>query len=147
MKWIAEFPQWVKESEYRGLHRAPSGRYGGPLHDLSDFYPDDIYGPAAARIYGHGFSHEMDQKSINIMKAARGNPDYMVKIYRAIPSSVPEEKSGIFQGDWVTINKEYAIQHGESMLDGDYKIASMDVPAKHLYTDANSIHEWGYDPS
>ena len=50
-------------------------------------------------------------------------------------------------GDWVTINKNYAKQHGESTLLGNYKILSKLVPAKFLFTDGNSIHEWGYDPS
>jgi len=56
-------------------------------------------------------------------------------------------KIGINPGDWVTINRQYAITHGESSLLGKYKILTKTVPAKHLYTDANSIHEFGYDPS
>ncbi len=58
-----------------------------------------------------------------------------------------EEKIKINPGDWVTINKKYAILHGESSLKGKYKILSKTVSAKHLYTDANSIHEFGYDPN
>lgn len=147
MRQVIKFSQWLRESEYRGHHKAPhKDDYSAPLYDATVLYPDDIYGPDAARIYGHGFGRIMDQQSINIMKAARGNPDLMIKIYRAIPSSVSEERSDIFPGDWVTINRSYAIQHGESVLDGDYKIISKVVPAKHLYTHADSIHEWGYDP-
>lgn len=52
-----------------------------------------------------------------------------------------------FPGDWVTINKKYAVQHGKSNLDGNYMILTKTVPAKYLYTDGNSIHEWGYDPT
>ena len=55
-------------------------------------------------------------------------------------------KHMIRKGDWVTINKEYAKSHGESVLNGNYKIASMRVPAKHVWTNADSIHEWGYHP-
>jgi hypothetical protein len=51
----------------------------------------------------------------------------------------------INNGDWVTVNKRYAIDHGRNALLGKYKIISKTVKAKHLYTDANSIHEWGYD--
>ena len=58
-----------------------------------------------------------------------------------------EEKIKINPGDWVTINKKYAILHGESSLNGEYRVLSKTVPAKHLYTDANSIHEFGYDPN
>lgn len=53
----------------------------------------------------------------------------------------------INDGDWVTINRKYAVQHGKSVLNNNYTILTMTVPAKHLYTDGNSVHEWGYDPS
>lgn len=48
-------------------------------------------------------------------------------------------------GDWVTINRSYAKEHGDSNLKG-YKIISKVATAKELFTDGNSIHEWGYDP-
>lgn len=53
----------------------------------------------------------------------------------------------INKGDWVTINKNYAIEHGRSNLNGRYKILSKTVVAKDIYTNGDSIHEWGYDPS
>jgi hypothetical protein len=51
----------------------------------------------------------------------------------------------INKGDWVGITKQYAKEHGESVLD-DYKIISKKVQAKDIYTNGDSIHEWGYDP-
>ena len=63
--------------------------------------------------------------------------------------SLPEEaavvKPQINDGDWVTISKQYAVEHGESALNGNYKIVTKTVPVKHLFTDGNSIQEWGYD--
>ena len=53
----------------------------------------------------------------------------------------------INSGDWVTINKRYAIGHGRSTLLGDYKILTKTVPARHLFTTGDSLHEFGYDPS
>lgn len=147
MKQIVTFSDWLKESEYRDYHKAPSrGGYSAPLYDATALYPDDIYGPDAARLYGDR-NPSIDRQTLSIIRAARNNPDLEVSIYRAIPSSVSEERSKIFPGDWVTINRSYAIMHGEGPLDGDYKIISMKVPAKHVYTHADSIHEWGYDPS
>jgi hypothetical protein len=46
----------------------------------------------------------------------------------------------------VAISKQYAKNHGESVLLGNYKIASMRVPAKHVWTNGDSVHEWGYYP-
>lgn len=52
----------------------------------------------------------------------------------------------INKGDWVTINKEYAKEHGENLLK-DYKILSKTVKAKDIFTEGDSIQEWGYDPA
>lgn len=62
----------------------------------------------------------------------------------------PESDSNkitINPGDWVTISRPYAVGHGQSSLGNNYKIITKKVPAKHLFTDGNSIHEWGYDPT
>lgn len=57
------------------------------------------------------------------------------------------QKMTINNGDWVTLSKNYAKEHGESALGGQYKIISKKVPARKLFTDANSIQEFGYDES
>lgn len=51
-------------------------------------------------------------------------------------------------GDWVTIDRKYAVDHGEASLGGkgNYVVLSKTVPASALFTDGNSILEWGYDP-
>lgn len=77
--------------------------------------------------------------------------DYYDEISNKIEQlkSLPEtskEKLKINVGDWVTTSKKYAMEHGQANLGGRYKIISKTVPAKHLFTDGNSIHEWGYDP-
>jgi hypothetical protein len=56
-----------------------------------------------------------------------------------------EKKITINPGDWVSINRQYAVDHGQAHVD-NYKILSKTVKAKELFTDGNSIHEWGYDP-
>lgn len=52
----------------------------------------------------------------------------------------------INDGDWVTININYAKSHGKNNLNNKFKIITKTVRAKDLYTDGNSIHEWGYSP-
>ena len=65
---------------------------------------------------------------------------------KAMPQQAAE-KLRINDGDWVTLNRGYAKEHGESRLDGKYQILSQRVPARKLFTDGNSIHEFGYDES
>jgi ribosomal protein S18 acetylase RimI-like enzyme len=49
-------------------------------------------------------------------------------------------------GDWVTISRKYAQEHGEANLNGKFKIVSKTVRAKDIYTAGDSFLEWGYDP-
>ena len=56
-----------------------------------------------------------------------------------------EQSIRINPGDWVTINKNYAKEHGEGNLK-KYKIVTKTVRAAELFTFGDSIHEWGYDP-
>jgi hypothetical protein len=86
-----------------------------------------------------------DKKAFDIANKAKGNPDAEVTIYRAVPSEVTS--SDINRGDWVAITQEYAKDHGESVLRGDYKIITKKVKARDIYTNGDSIQEWGYDPA
>ena len=52
----------------------------------------------------------------------------------------------INSGDWVTINPDYAKFHGRTNLNNRYKVVTKTVSARTLYSEGNSIHEWGYSP-
>lgn len=131
--------------DYKGVHKAPSKNYGAPLHDLTQIYPDDIYSDKASIYYGDNSGSLEDNKIIQIFKNVKGKPEKLVKVYRAVPK-LKNQKLSINTGDWVTLSKKYAINHGESTLLGKYNIVYKIVPAKTLFTDANSIYEFGYNP-
>jgi len=57
-----------------------------------------------------------------------------------------ELKLKINPGDWVTINKDYAIEHGKNEFNNNYKILTKTVKPSQLYNEGNSIHEFGYNP-
>ena len=138
-----EFIDAHRKSDYRGTHTAPlrsEGGEGAPLHDMSQMYPDDIYGPHAVRYYGDG--SPMDTKSVRIIQQSRGKPEAKITVYRAVPDDSKITK--IHAGDWVTINKDYAKLHGYGWKS---KILSKEVKAKEIFTEANSVHEFGYNPS
>ena len=42
------------------------------------------------------------------------------------------------------IEQELARQHGRGALNGDFKVLSKAVHVDELFTDGNSILEWGY---
>ena len=146
---LENFPQRKILEDYRGLHRAPGKDRGAPLWDLSrDVYPDDIYTlpvKTAARYYGH--SEPGDIPVMSLIRRYHNKPDAQVVIYRAVPDI--EEIVDINPGDWVSIYRPYVEAHGESGWAGGegYKILEKSVPASELYTDGNSIYEWGWDPS
>jgi len=134
---------YQSEQDYRIQHRAPTSESGAPLHSLTDngYYPDDVYSRNGPRFYGTGDASK-DAKAFRIVNAYKGEPDAPVTIYRAVPSDVD---AGINPGDWVTIVREYAEDHGNSVFDGDYKIITKQVKASQIFTNGDSIQEWGYD--
>ena len=127
------------EDDYRGSHRAPN-RDNDPMYDLENTFGDDVYTPNCVRYFGHGGGSD-DAFSCSVIRMAKGKPDQKIKIYRAVPKGIET----INAGDWVTISPKYAKSHGSSYLDG-FKVISMVVTAKDLFSDGNSIHEWGFDP-
>lgn len=133
------------QSDYRGTHTAPTkkdGEQANPLHDITTVYPDDVYSSKASLYYGHG-NRAIDDLSARIIQQFRHSPNKKITVYRAIPKGVDAD---INIGDWVTINPQYAKMHGEHALNGNYKIIKKAVYARDIFTDGNSLHEWGYDP-
>ena len=137
---------FLNPTEYRGSHKAPGPDFGAPLHDLTgggQMYPADVYSAKAAQYYGTGYPNA-DKEAFALAQRVRGNPDAEITMYRAVPKN--ENITNINAGDWVSLSKDYAKTHGESALRGDYKILSEKVKAKDLWTNADSIHEFGYQP-
>jgi hypothetical protein len=130
--------------DYSGEHKAPQRDYGAPLDNLKGVYPDDVYGPNAAQYYGHSSGDATDKAAARIIQSTKGKPDAPVKVFRAIPKGI--QSNEINPGDWITTIKSYAVQHGEGALGGDYKILEKTVNAGDLYTNGDSIFEFGYDP-
>ena len=128
--------------DYRGEHRAPTKDSGSPAHELSGTYPDDVYSANGPRYYAH-YADSRDLESFEIIRRVRNKPNVPLTIYRAVPKSAP---SVINNGDWVTISKRYAKEHGEGPLRGNYKIISKLAHPRDIFTNGDSIHEWGYDP-
>ena len=131
-----------EDADYHISHRPADKTSGSPMHYLSGTYPDDIYGPQGAEYYGHyGQNNPLDIEAIQKIRIARGNPKKAIQIYRAVPPGVKE----INPGDWVTTVKEYAREHG-AWTGPKFKVLSKVVKAGDLYTEGNSILEWGWDP-
>ena len=134
----------VENEEYKGQHTAPNAESGAPLHDVTkggEIYPDDIYSAKGLQYYGTG-QDQADRESFNVIKNTKSKPDAMVTMYRAVPKD--GDISTINNGDWVSLSKTYAKEHGESALNDDYKIISQKVKANELFTNGDSINEFGY---
>lgn len=56
-----------------------------------------------------------------------------------------ESRVTINDGDWVSINPAYAKEHGDRHLGrGKYRVITKTVPARQVFTNGDSMHEWGY---
>ncbi len=127
--------------EYHSDHHAPGAEDGAALYDLTqnDIYPDDVYSANGLREYGRDAPG-----AYATCMAYRGRPNKFINVYRAVPKEVKGSK--LNPGDWVTLERQYAKEHGFSNLGNDYKIIKALVCARDLYSEGNSLDEWGYDP-
>lgn len=146
---MGAFKQFIREQEdYKGQHQAPGPDDGSPMHDVTKngTYPKDFYSHNGFEYYSnHGERH--DSAAHYAVVDRQGKPNKHIEIYRAVPKNVPRGTK-INKGDWVTHTRAYAHEHGQSNLGGkgNYKIIKKTVRANELFTDGNSIHEWGYHP-
>lgn len=67
----------------------------------------------------------------------------MITVYRGVPDSL--EAPCIRPGDWVTLTKDYALQHGH-LRDGTPRILSMQVSAADVIWAGTDMNEFFYAP-
>ena len=124
--------------DYMMKHRPwPDEEMSAGLHDMDTLFPG-IYGNKAVR-YRNSNPKVTDQ-AMNVINAVRDNPDALVDVYRAVPKGVRDFNTG----DWVSISKEYAKEHGENVLRGDYDLIKAKAKASDIYSPGDSIAEEGY---
>jgi 8-oxo-dGTP pyrophosphatase MutT (NUDIX family) len=132
----------LSEEDYRMQHQAPDAEGGAPAHDLTGngTFPADVY------THPHYYdTYHPDYNSVHsTLRAAQGNPEKKIRIYRALPAE--HAGKGFNTGDWVSTSKEYARDHGRHHEDPkhDWPVISTSVPAKHIHTEGD-LMEWGYN--
>ena len=140
---------------YQDGHRAPTNDGETPNLAVAatgeTAYPQDLLGPDGVRLYGSGQAspYKADEKAAieHIREAMATGGTNKIKVYRAVPDSVVNPQ--INPGDWVTPSRKYAEDHGKGNLgEGQgYTVLEKEIPASQLFTDGNSLLEWGYDPT
>jgi hypothetical protein len=129
---------FCEETDYKGEHQSPDKESGYPMWNIIGAYPEDFYSSIGVKHYAYD-NNEM----YYLVKSTFKRPNKKFMVYRAIPKNI---KATINPGDWVTPSLKYAKEHGYSNLNNNYKIIKKMVHARDLFTDGNSIDEWGYDP-
>ena len=98
----------IFDLSYRGGHTAPiASDSTAKITELSKIYPDDVYGPNAARYYGHLVPY--DYESMNVLQSVKGKDNAPVTIYRALPkvsSKLDEIKN-------LKAQKAYILKYGK----------------------------------
>ncbi len=129
---------------YGGSHRPPGPNGGAPGHNVTTgsdggVFPNDIYSDKALQYYRTGMAD--DQKAIDIIQSMKDNPEKEITVYRAVPAGVDTINSG----DWVTPVESYAKSHAEDNMGSETStVISKTVKAKEIFTNGDSIMEWGY---
>lgn len=64
-------------------------------------------------------------------------------------NAAPQQETKNYEinpGDWVTIYKPYAVEHGRLALGNSYKIISKTVSANEVYVSSDSVFEFSFIP-
>jgi hypothetical protein len=132
---------------YHGEHTAPDKSSGSPLYDvtLNGIYPKDFYSVDGFRYYCD-FGEKNDRAHYSAVLSYKDRPNARVEVYRAVPKELSRKQKIINPGDWVTLSRKYAVEHGIASLNDSYSILTKTVRARDLFTSGDSIYEWGYDP-
>jgi GNAT superfamily N-acetyltransferase len=127
-------------NSYGWAHRPGDPEGGIPAWDLTQNVPADVY---THPHYYSDMSEPSNQEAHRILGRIRNNPEAKVHIYRSLPAE--EAHHGIKPGDWVSISRDYARQHGkqEDPKD-DWPVIRATVKAKDLFTDADDFRELGF---
>ena len=143
-KALVKPPEVTPGDVKKEAHRPMTVESGAArLTDLTPAFGKDIYSKKAVQLFGTG-KDALDQITVKILQSVKGKPEQKITVYRAIEKDVTTIK--LQEGDWVTVNKQYAKEHGESILNGDYKIIEQTIRVKDLTTNVDSFHEQGYYP-
>ena len=146
----------ISRFSYKGNHRAPSSTVteGTPEYRSENSFdmnlnevlqglspqPDDYFSANGPRWYGYDDAEGLE--SLNAIRRVQNGAKDIVA-YRAVPNNV--NSNVLNNGDWITFSKKYAKVHGDSNLDGDYRIIEQKVSPNDVWWDGNDIREWGYD--
>ena len=146
----------ISRFSYKGNHRAPSSTVseGTPEYRAENSFdmnlnevlqglspqPDDYFSVNGPRWYGYDDAEGLE--SLNAIRRVQNGADDIVA-YRAVPNNV--NSNVLNNGDWITFSKKYAKVHGDTNLNGDYRIIEQKVSPNDVWWDGNDIREWGYD--
>jgi len=121
------------DKEIRNINKLLSYHHRYNFFPMTNAYTDDLYDTIKKQNTGISY----DEVKTKMVDHLRDRIKELIKQRKVIR---------INKGDWVTTYKPYAVEHGKSHLDGKYKILQKTVKASELYTNGDSIFEWGYDP-
>ena len=130
------------EGDYRMSHQ-PSDD-GPRAFDLTEdgggdwSMPSDVYDNP--NLYT-GADATVRKETMEQLERVRGNPDGLVTVYRYAPEGREFEV-----GNWVSLSRTYAQQHGESNPTPGGTVQSMQVPAREVRFAGDDLAEFGWHP-
>ena len=131
--------------DYRMQHQP---MYGPGAYNLldGDMMPDDVYDYPER--YGSSGSPAAITEMRQQIEAVRGDRDGLVTVYRSVPPDVAVRGDLAWEdGNWVSLSKDYADQHGTSNGGPDWVTMSRQVPAWQVRFAGDDLMEWGWFPN
>ena len=125
---------------YRGSHEAPVNDGSNASLDKAE----EMFGTSDRdKLLAMGYRRKTAPQAVDAIMKAKGNPDAMIDVWRAVRTSVKDVN--LRKGDWIALSEDCAHEHGRRWLDGRYRIIHDKVRAGSIFTDGNMLEEAGFD--
>lgn len=148
---------YTTDEEWRMMHRAPGpdgyktaeerveACAGISVLDMADgftYLPSDywengwMYSDLDDAAHRESF-HKMREalQAAKAWRAGKRKSEPLVRMYRAMPKDVKGDN--FINGDWITPSRLYAVMHGQSNVDGGYRIVERAVPVSQFFFISN----------
>jgi hypothetical protein len=102
------------------------------------YFPEEVYDSVAKSIWD---KYEAGEIKVNELDSV--TYDFLDKLDDDMAATL-KKKPKIESGDWVSLSKSYTKEHGESSLNNEYVIIQKTVKASELFTNGDSLNEFGY---
>lgn len=146
---IPDGPVESADPDYEDYRMAHQPSYGPGAYNLldGDMLPGDAYDRPRLYAPSANGNPEWLDETTRQLEAVRGDRNATVTVYRSVPPDVAARGDVAWDnGNWVSLSRGYADNHGHTNGSDDWVTIERQVPAWQVRFAGDDLMEWGWFP-